>query len=88
MQSFKTFHVAMKEHLEECKPYLKEFAIRIAKGSANISRMRFLSTERRPQRLDLFAKDVLRDIAEMIEKQYSTVFEYVLSGFTYCRGKR
>lgn len=40
-----TFHVAMKEHLEECKPYLKEFAIRIAKGSANISRMRFLSTE-------------------------------------------
>lgn len=76
-----TFHVAMKEHLEECKPYLKEFAIRIAKGSANISRMRFLSTERRPQRLDLFAKDVLRDIAEMIENSiqpYLNMFYQVL----------
>lgn len=76
-----TFHTAMREHLEECKPHLKEFAINIAKGSANISRMRFLNTERRPQRLDLFAKEVLRDIAEMIEntiQPYMNMFYQLL----------
>ena len=63
----RTFHIAMRDHSEECKPYLKEFAINIARGSANVSRLRFLNAEERPQRLDLFAKEVLRDIAEMVE---------------------
>ena len=76
-----TLHTAMREHPEECKPYLKEFAISIAKGSANISRIRFLNGERRPQRLDLFAKEVLRDIAEMIKNSiqpYMNMFYQVL----------
>ena len=61
------FRTAMKDYLEECKPYLGKFSMDISKGSTNITKLRFLDTNKRPQRLDLFAKEVLRDIAETVE---------------------
>lgn len=59
--------LAMQSHKEECLPLLNNFSLCISRGCTSRTQLCMLRSQERPERLDLYAKEVLHEIAETIE---------------------
>lgn len=59
--------LAMQSHKEECLPFLNDFSLCISRGCTSRTQLCMLRSQERPDRLDLYAKEGLHEIAETIE---------------------
>lgn len=59
--------LALKSEKDKCLPLLNDFSINVSRGCTSLSQMNMLRSAHRPARLDLFAKEVLHEVAEVVE---------------------
>ena len=59
--------LALQSEKEKCMPLLNDFSMNVSRGCTSLTQMSMLRSEQRPARLDLFAKEVLHEVAEIVE---------------------